>query len=196
MPELLLAATFGLSGGISPGPLLALIIGQTINYGFKEGLKTAMGPLLTDAPIILGAYFFTEQIPAGYLNYLYFPGGVYLLYLARHSWKSDFSSFNLNDQKPNSIRKGVIVNLLNPAPYVFWLTIGAPTLIKTQGALAITMFFAVFYLGLIGAKVLIAWFFSIGRENKKILGFVSKILGAALGGYGVYFLFLGTKSVL
>ncbi|HRY44622.1 MAG TPA: hypothetical protein P5164_11830, partial [Thermoanaerobaculia bacterium] len=29
---------------------------------------------------------------------------------------------------PQSLRKGVIVNLLSPNPYLFWMTVGAPAM--------------------------------------------------------------------
>src|SRR3990172_7981547 len=43
----------GLSAGFSPGPLLALVISQTLQHGIKEGVKVAVAPLLTDFPIML-----------------------------------------------------------------------------------------------------------------------------------------------
>lgn len=44
---------FGLSAGISPGPLLALVISETLKFGRKEGIKVAIAPLITDIPISL-----------------------------------------------------------------------------------------------------------------------------------------------
>ncbi|UCD33501.1 MAG: hypothetical protein JSV38_06465 [Desulfobacterales bacterium] len=44
---------FGLSAGFAPGPLLTLVITQTLRHGIKEGILTASAPVLTDAPIIL-----------------------------------------------------------------------------------------------------------------------------------------------
>jgi len=47
----------GLYAGFSPGPLLALIIAQTIRHGPKEGVKVAFAPIITDFPIILISTF-------------------------------------------------------------------------------------------------------------------------------------------
>ena len=44
---------YGLSAGFSPGPLMALVISQTLKHGIREGAKVAMAPLITDLPIIL-----------------------------------------------------------------------------------------------------------------------------------------------
>jgi threonine/homoserine/homoserine lactone efflux protein len=43
----------GLSAGLSPGPMLALVLAQTLRRGPREGCKIALTPLVTDPPIIL-----------------------------------------------------------------------------------------------------------------------------------------------
>ena len=40
------------SCGLASGPLLALLLAQTLRHGPHEGCKIALTPLLTDAPII------------------------------------------------------------------------------------------------------------------------------------------------
>ena len=53
--SLLTGVIFGLSAGFAPGPLLTLVITQTLKHNIKEGVKVALAPLLTDLPIILAA---------------------------------------------------------------------------------------------------------------------------------------------
>jgi threonine/homoserine/homoserine lactone efflux protein len=48
-------AFLGLSCGLAPGPLLALVVAQTLRHGPREGCKIALTPLVTDAPIIVVA---------------------------------------------------------------------------------------------------------------------------------------------
>tara|TARA_Y100000780_G_scaffold132772_1_gene119303 strand:+ start:13435 stop:14046 length:612 start_codon:yes stop_codon:yes gene_type:complete len=193
--ETLLALSLGLSGGISPGPMLVLVLTQTIQYGLKEGLKVTLGPLISDAPIIIAAYYFTNQIPVNLLDWLYLPGGLYLIYIAKHSWAIDFDSMDVQKPVANSIRKGVVTNVLNPAPYLFWLTIGAPIIIKMQSASKMGMFFLAFYAALLGTKVLIAYLISVGRNNQNALKYISKTLAVIIWGYGFYFLFLWVKMI-
>ena len=45
---LVAAAVFGLSGGLSPGPLLALVVAETLARGRSSGLAVAASPLITD----------------------------------------------------------------------------------------------------------------------------------------------------
>jgi threonine/homoserine/homoserine lactone efflux protein len=59
---------------------------------------------------------------------------------------------------PRSLRKGIIANFLNPNPYVFWLTVGSPTVIKALdvGWITAALFIAGLYVFLVGSKVLTA----------------------------------------
>ncbi|MGD0905110.1 MAG: hypothetical protein ABR924_19595 [Terracidiphilus sp.] len=41
----------GLFCGLAPGPLLALVLAQTLRHGAREGRKIALSPLVTDAPV-------------------------------------------------------------------------------------------------------------------------------------------------
>ena len=109
MEDILLAFSLGLSGGISPGPMLVLVLSQTIQYGLKEGLKVTLGPLISDAPIIIASYFFTNQITVSFLYWLYLPGGMYLIYMAKHSWQINFDSMDVTKPVANSIKKGVSI---------------------------------------------------------------------------------------
>ncbi|MCX9013779.1 MAG: hypothetical protein OIN89_03135 [Candidatus Methanoperedens sp.] len=47
---------FGLTSGISPGPLLTLVISETLKNGSSGGMKVAVAPLITDIPIRRGFY--------------------------------------------------------------------------------------------------------------------------------------------
>ena len=56
------AAVFGLSGGLSPGPLLALVVAETLARGRSAGLAVAASPLITDGPIIVAAVLLLGRI--------------------------------------------------------------------------------------------------------------------------------------
>jgi len=48
---------FGLVQGLTPGPLVTLVISETLKFGKAEGFKVAVSPLITDSTIILFAVF-------------------------------------------------------------------------------------------------------------------------------------------
>ncbi len=52
---------FGLSGGLSPGPLLTLVVSETLKHGIKEGVKVSIAPLITDPPIVIAAIFIVSR---------------------------------------------------------------------------------------------------------------------------------------
>ena len=74
----------GLSAGLAPGPLLALVLAQSLRHGAREGCKVAVTPLLTDAPIILLALIIAAKLAAlrPLLGVVSIAGGAFVLYLA------------------------------------------------------------------------------------------------------------------
>ena len=48
MDFIVMGAIFGFAAGISPGPLLTLVITETIKHNKTEGIKVALAPLITD----------------------------------------------------------------------------------------------------------------------------------------------------
>jgi threonine/homoserine/homoserine lactone efflux protein len=63
-----------------------------------------------------------------------------------------------------SVRRGALVNVLNPHPWIFWITVGAPILGDGSTAQA-ALFLVAFYLMLIGSKVAVAAALGAGRER-------------------------------
>jgi len=59
---LLSGLLLGLYAGLSPGPLMALVLAQTLRHGPREGCKVALVPLLTDLPIILVAVALASKL--------------------------------------------------------------------------------------------------------------------------------------
>ena len=59
---LVAGCVFGLAGGFSPGPTATIVVSQTLRFGIFEGIKVAIAPALTDAPIILVAVLLVGQL--------------------------------------------------------------------------------------------------------------------------------------
>jgi threonine/homoserine/homoserine lactone efflux protein len=176
----------GLYAGFSPGPLLALLISQSIKYGPKEGVKVAFAPILTDFPMIFVSTYLLIRLSnykwiLGVVSVL---GGVFLAYLAYKSFKTKGVEVKVDEEVPYSLAKGAIVNILNPHPYIFWITIGAPTIMKglDESYLAAVLFVGSFFGCLVGSKVLLAVI--AGKSRRFLAGksyiFIMRVLGIAL----------------
>lgn len=176
----------GLSAGLAPGPLLALVLAQTLRHGPREGCKIALSPLVTDAPIILvalgAAARLNELRPL--LGGVSLAGGAFVLYLAWDSFRPVNPDAGAPAERPRSWFKGVLTNLFSPHPWLFWLTVGAALLAQAlaKGWLAAAAFLAGFYLLLVGSKVGVALL--AGRCRNLLAGrsyrWVMRVLGALL----------------
>ena len=179
----------GLYAGFSPGPLLALVISQTLRHGSKEGVKVAFAPLMTDFPILLVSTFLLIRLSdyKAILGVISILGALFLAYLAYASIKTRGVELSMDEEVPHSFIKGAIVNALSPNPYVFWITIGAPTMIKgfAESYIAPVLFVGSFLGCLVGSKVLLA--FIAGKSKHFLTGrmyfYIMRALGIVLLAY-------------
>jgi threonine/homoserine/homoserine lactone efflux protein len=186
------AAVLGLSSGFSPGPLLALVIAQTLRYGTHEGIKVSIAPLITDVPIIALSLFIVSRF-AGMnmvLGVISLAGGLFVLYLAWETLRAPHPSAVPANDRAGSIGRGIVVNALSPHPYIFWITVGSPVIIRSyreSPSLAI-LFILSFLMCLIGAKILIAVL--VGRSQNiltgKVYHFIMGFLGLALFVFAIF----------
>ncbi len=176
----------GLAAGLAPGPLLALVIGETLSKGTAAGIRVAMAPLISDLPIVLGTYFLLRQLPenSALLGGISLAGALFLLIMAYGYLHAERRLPDTPALKSGALIKGVTANLLNPHPYLFWLTAGGILLQKslTLAPLAPVVFLLGFYLCLVGSKILLA--FVLGRRKKpaapEALRLISKAIGVLL----------------
>lgn len=194
LSAVLVGIMFGLSAGFAPGPLLTLVITQTIRHNTLEGIKVAAAPLLTDVPIVLVSFFVLNKLstPGTALGIISVVGGLYVLYLAYETLTIGPVQVNVSQAQPRSIRKGAAVNALNPHPYLFWATVGVPMILETQqnSPIAPWLFILSFYSFLLGSKVFIA--LVVGRFRTflegKVYLFMMRALGVVLAGFAIYLL--------
>lgn len=139
---------------------MALLVAQTLRYGLRQGILTALAPVLTDAPIVaLSLLLFSRLSSAGpLLAAISITGGAYLIWLGWESIQAKPPMPGAAAESPRSIRKAVAINLLNPHVYLFWGIVGAPTTLRAaESGLSVALgFLAAFYCLLCGSKVVIA----------------------------------------
>lgn len=181
----------GLSAGLAPGPLLALVIAETLQHNVAAGIKVALAPLLTDLPLILVTLLVLSQlVDAGpVLGLISIVGGLFLLFLGYENLRSTGILIDQPpQQRPNSLMKGALANVLSPYPYLFWFTVGAPLLAKAMRLSPVTpvllpvLFVVSFYACLVGSKILLA--ILVGRSktalSSRVLTLVFRLIGVLM----------------
>jgi threonine/homoserine/homoserine lactone efflux protein len=150
----------GLSSGFTPGPLLTLIIFETLQHDIKSGVKVALAPIITDLPIVVLTFFILAKLSnfRNILGIISLAGAFFILFMGYKSIRSKGVELNIQTNQPKSLTKGIFANTLSPYPYLFWFSIGAPTMIKAMNVNVISLlaFICSFYTLLVGSKILIA----------------------------------------
>lgn len=124
----LAAVTFGLVAGLKPGPLGVFVMHQTMSKGNYNGFMASLAPIITDGPIILLALLLTSQLNdiSWFISAISVFGSVYLALIAYKILKTPNNiDPSVGGSKSSSLATAVKINFLNPAPYIFWLTIGS-----------------------------------------------------------------------
>lgn len=212
MPEPTLVAIIstsflvGLSGAVSPGPLLAYDLRESMRIGFWAGPLISLGhallELLTVALLALGLARFFDQEDA--LMVVGIPGGTLLLWMAwgmvRHPAKAlpKTTSHTLpypGFQFVRPVIGGIFVSLANPFFTLWWLTAGATFLVWAQnlGLAGLTAFYFGHILSDFSWYTLVSAATASGRRwiTPRIYQNLMIGCGLFLGGMGGWFLWSG-----
>jgi len=193
------AAILGLSAGFAPGPLLTLVIGETLQHGRGAGVKVAVAPLITDTPIIIAILLLFSQIRhiEPLLGGVAIAGGIFVFTMGISSLRIKAVTISGEVVKERSLLKGVIANLLNPAPYLFWVGVGAPMLIKAsdESPVYAALFLITFYSLIVGSKILLA---AITEKSRGFLRGdfyinIMRLLGIAMCVIAIFLIYDGLK---
>jgi len=165
-------ALLGFSAGFTPGPLFALVLSQTLRHGIREGCKVALAPLATDLPLIILATLLLRQFEdfKQFLGGISLLGALYLLQMAYGTFRCAPTESSFEGGAPQSLGRGMLVNALSPHPYLFWFSVGAPTILKgVSGDIYAAPAFVVGFLGcLVGAKMMLAVL--VGKSRRFLSG--------------------------
>ncbi len=190
---------FGLAAATSPGPLLDLVFSETLKYRRKEGMKIAVSPLIAEFPILL----FVLVILSNLMEYgliigiISLFGACYLIHLGIRNLRVKTNVLEVESAKEDGLKRGVIAILLNPNPYLFWLSIGGPMIFESLDIhiSATALFILGFYTMLVGSNISIAL---IVDKSKSFIGskyylYVVRALGIALILFALVFVIDGLK---
>ena len=160
----------GVIEGIKPGPLLTMVIRETLSGGLRAGVWTAAAPIFTDGPLIIVSLLAASWISTrpSILIVISILGAAYLLKMGLECFSieppsSDLAEVDVSD----SFKRGVLTNLLNPNVYIFWFLIGGPLMasVADEEPLAPVAYAVTFLVSIIIVKSIIALAFDWTRGN-------------------------------
>ena len=187
-------ATLGLVEGIKPGPLLTMVIRETLSGGLRAGLWTAAAPIFTDGPLVIFSLFAAAWIATNpsALLLITLAGAIFLAQMGYECFGLEPPNMEEDAPPPTgSFLRGVITNLLNPNVYVFWFLIGGPLMasVADEEILAPIAYAITFLVTIMLTKATIAY--AIHRASGNISATVYRRLLAVCGivmiGFSLYY---------
>jgi len=196
---------FGLYAAILPGPLQAFLLSRILQNGWKQTLPLAFIPLFSDGPIMLTLFLVLSQLPAWLPTSLRIIGGFFIIYLA---WDAVRNSNKQGDNKstvaPKKIDragfiKGITMNLLNPNVYIFWATIGVPTILagwKVAPIQGVAYFVGIYGAMIPGIMLWITMIGTIGFLKPAVQKVITILIAVLLLIVGISMIVNGVQSIL
>ena len=197
MPDyLIMGIIYAFAAAVQPGPLQTYLITQTLSNGWRRTIYSSFAPLFSDVPIIFLMLFILNNVPIIMIHILECVGGIFILYLAFNAFKTwrDYDAIKVLEYRSSrqTFLKAVLVNLLNPNPYIGWSLVMGPILLNAwrvspfSGIVLLLVFYStlIFFTAVI--IILFAFAKTIGPQITKIMIGVSAIVLAAFGFYQFY----------
>ena len=196
------------SGALVPGPMLTLVISSVARKGFWTSFFIVVGHSLLELVVVISFFL-------GILKYLDNPliakiigllGGIFLLYsgidivvsIFKKKLTIDFKSVlkqkTITGKSTGTvILKGILISLVNPYWYIWWISIGAAFLIKSVEFN--TPGISSFYIGHISADFI--WYLFIGfLVNTGRRFFNQKIYNSILIACSIFLFYLGIRFII
>lgn len=198
MNYFIFAITYAIAATLQPGPFQAYILSQTLTKGFKKTFHIAFAPIISDVPILTLIFILLTNLPPSFINILRIMGGLFLFYLSYKTfltWKN-YSQAEIIDSSISTFFNAVLVNLLNPNPYIGWSLIMGPTVLEIwekSPVIAISFvlcFYFTIVVGTMGIILLFSYTRSMGPKISRALLGVSAIGLFIFGSFQIYRAFL------
>jgi len=196
-------AALALPATIMPGPFQAYLLSQALKNGWKSTLPAALAPLVTDGPIIALVLLVLTQTPQYFLDIIRIVGGIFILYLARGLFLNLRNSEPVTTPPDNAARQSfvnaVVMNALNPNPFIFWGVVAGPILLsgwRDSPGLGISFMIGFYGTFVCSLAALILVFATAGSINPKINRLLSFFTGSGLLAFGIYQMVTGLMAVI
>lgn len=205
---ILTAVLLGTMAGLAPGPYTTMVAGTALERGFKAGFFLALTPLITDVIPMVASALVLDRLGGLELTLLGITGGAIVFvigirFLREHSGtNSPLATGKESGGEPEGteytprrqsaqIGHVILSTLFNPAPWLFWLIIASPLLLRSwhrSPGEGVLFAFLLFFTNISTATSL-AWAASHGRKvltpawqrrGLKVVGVMLMLAGSLL----------------
>lgn len=179
--------------GYLPGPFTTMVASTGLHRGVRAGARLSLVTFVTDLPPMFLTAFVLTKLNSEILRIIGFLGGFIVLYLGVKVFRRAGEPLPKGPRIRDEIHDLLTVavgGLLSPAPWLFWLVVGSPLLIRSlsRGWWEAGVFSLSFFGVLIATQISVAWLASRGgrlagdKWRPRILRMVSVLLfvGGAL----------------
>ena len=178
---------------VIPGPNVALIVANSLRYGYRYGLVTVLGTTIgvgLQLAIVIGGFAVLLDLAATALTWIKWLGVAYLVFLGLRTWKepaSDLDGIAAGTGRQTFLR-GLGLALINPKTLLFNAAflpqfISQSSHVTTQLLVLSAIFLITVGIGdslwVAFAGSARAWFGKVGRLRNRITG--GFLIGAGIG---------------
>jgi threonine/homoserine/homoserine lactone efflux protein len=192
---LIFGISYSLACVLQPGPFQAFLFSQSITNGWRKTIPLVFAPIISDIPVIGLVLIILTNIPLEVISILQCVGGLFLLYLAYNAyrtWRSFYQNKKTDVSTQQSFFKAIIVNILNPGPYLGWSLVMGPMLIKAwnenpiNGIILLIVFYSSMIIYSVFMVILFAATANLGPKVNRILIGISVIAFLIFGFYQLF----------
>ncbi len=156
----------GVGSAVSPGPIMLLIISETLRGGIRSGWSVAVSPLITDIPFIIISILLAKSISSFHslVEFISLIGAGFLMFLAYQNITVQKEDLQKPPSSSRSLLKGITLNLVSPYLYIFWFSIALP--VFARGNIFGSIFFAAsLSISAVGSMMILATLVALIRNQ-------------------------------
>jgi threonine/homoserine/homoserine lactone efflux protein len=189
---------------ILPSSFKIYLVSRSLAIGWRPTLPAIFTPLISDVLIIVVTLFLLSQIPTNFLHILRILGGLFILYIASRVirfWRLEGPVLEASEQAGRqSFWQALVINFLNPNPYLFWGIVGGPIVLSgiQDYSMAVGLSFIIgFYAAYVVGLAALVWIFgTVGTLNPKLNKILSGIAAVALVALGLLQIIIGFRALI
>lgn len=107
---------------IIPGPNVALIVANTLRFGFRMGAVTVFGTtagIALQLMLVVAGFAAVIEVAAGALTWIRWAGVIYLVWLGIRSWRAPPADLAAVAAAPTLFSQGLLLAAVNPKTLLF-----------------------------------------------------------------------------